>query len=113
MSPETSPRLVIEGGRGRVNVNDVDQSHQPDIPCAWRDDGALALHATDFWLIVHAARRSVLRGHHAYYGIAANIWALQRVHRAVERYWRTMLTRRSWKVEVRWKAFQRVKGGLN
>ncbi len=30
----------------------------------------------------------VLRGHYAYYGIAGNIRALQRVHRAVERYWR-------------------------
>ncbi len=30
----------------------------------------------------------MLRGHYAYYGIAGNIRALQRVHRAVERYWR-------------------------
>ncbi len=28
----------------------------------------------------------MLRGHYAYYGIAGNIRALQRVHRAVERY---------------------------
>jgi hypothetical protein len=51
----------------------------------------------------------VLRGHDAYYGIAGNIRALQRVHRAVERYWRKMLSSRSWKGEVRWKAFHRVK----
>ena len=38
----------------------------------------------------------VLRGHYAYYGIAGNIRALQRVHRAVERYWRKMLSSRSW-----------------
>jgi hypothetical protein len=28
----------------------------------------------------------MLRGHYAYYGIAGNIRALQRVHRTVERY---------------------------
>lgn len=50
----------------------------------------------------------VLRGHYAYYGIAGNIRALQRVHRAVERYWRKMLSSRSWKGEVRWTAFHRV-----
>ena len=51
----------------------------------------------------------MLRGHYAYYGIAGNIRALQRVHRAVERYWRKMLSSRSWKGEVRWTAFHRVK----
>jgi hypothetical protein len=38
----------------------------------------------------------VLRGHYAYYGIAGNIRALQKVYRAVERYWRKMLRSRSW-----------------
>jgi RNA-directed DNA polymerase len=33
----------------------------------------------------------MLRGHYAYYGIAGNLRALLRVHRAVERYWRKML----------------------
>jgi RNA-directed DNA polymerase len=51
----------------------------------------------------------VLRGHYAYYGIAGNIRALQRVHRAVERYWRQMLSSRSWKGDVRWQAFHRIK----
>jgi hypothetical protein len=37
----------------------------------------------------------VLRGHYAYYGIAGNFRALQRVHRATERYWRKMLRLRS------------------
>jgi RNA-directed DNA polymerase len=37
----------------------------------------------------------MLRGHYAYYGIAGNFRALQRVHRAVERYWRKMLSSRS------------------
>jgi hypothetical protein len=44
-----------------------------------------------------------------YYGIAGNIRALQRVHRAVERYWRKMLSSRSWQGEVRWTAFHRIK----
>ena len=37
-----------------------------------------------------------LRGHSAYYGVAGNIRALQKVYRAVERYWRKMLCSRSW-----------------
>jgi RNA-directed DNA polymerase len=51
----------------------------------------------------------MLRGHYAYYGIAGNIRALQRVHRAVECYWRIMLSSRSWKGEVLWKQFQQIK----
>jgi group II intron reverse transcriptase/maturase len=51
----------------------------------------------------------VLRGHYAYYGIAGNFRALQRVHRAVERYWRKMLSSRSWKGAIWWKAFQQIK----
>ena len=51
----------------------------------------------------------MLRGHYAYYGIAGNIRALQRVHRAVERYWRIMLSGRSWKGNVVWKQFQQIK----
>ena len=51
----------------------------------------------------------VLRGHYAYYGIAGNFRALQRVHRAVERYWRRMLSSRSWKGEIRWKRFHQIK----
>ena len=35
-------------------------------------------------------------GHDAYYGIAGNLRSLLKVHRAVERYWRKMLSRRSW-----------------
>ena len=51
----------------------------------------------------------MLRGHYADYGIAGNIRALQRVHRAVERYWRIMLSSRSWKGPVLWKQFQQIK----
>jgi len=51
----------------------------------------------------------MLRGPYAYYGIAGNIRALQRVHRAVQRYWRSMLSRRSWKGQVSWKQFQQLK----
>jgi hypothetical protein len=51
----------------------------------------------------------MLRGHYAYYGIAGNIRALQRVHRAVERYWRKMLSSRSWQGKVWWKRFQQIK----
>src|SRR5579859_2810819 len=51
----------------------------------------------------------MLRGHYAYYGIAGNIRALRRVHRAVERYWRKMLSSRSWHWQVWWKQFQQIK----
>jgi len=51
----------------------------------------------------------MLRGHEAYYGIAGNFRALQRVHRAVERYWRKMLSSRSWKGVIWWACFQRIK----
>jgi len=55
------------------------------------------------------ALNQMLRGHYAYYGIAGNIRALQRVHRAVERYWRITLSSRSWKGQVLWKQFQQIK----
>jgi RNA-directed DNA polymerase len=51
----------------------------------------------------------MLRGHYAYYGIAGNLQALQRVHRAVERYWRKMLSSRSWDGAIRWEQFRRSK----
>jgi RNA-directed DNA polymerase len=54
----------------------------------------------------------VLRGHYAYYGIAGNFRALQRVHRAVERYWYKMLCSRSRKGFISWAIFQRVKERL-
>ena len=51
----------------------------------------------------------MLRGHYAYYGIAGNLRALLRVHRAVEHYWRKMLSSRSWHGMIRWEQFQRIK----
>jgi hypothetical protein len=51
----------------------------------------------------------MLRGHYAYYGVAGNLRALLRLHRAVEHYWRKMLSSRSWHGTVRWEQFQRIK----
>ncbi len=51
----------------------------------------------------------VLRGHYAYYGIAGNFRALQKVHRFVERYWRKMLCSRSRKGHITWEVFHRIK----
>ncbi len=51
----------------------------------------------------------MLRGHYAYYGIAGNFRALQRVHRAVKRFWRRMLSSRSWKGAIWWKYFHQIK----
>ena len=52
--------------------------------------------------------RRVLRGHYAYYGIAGNFRALQKVQRFVERYWRKMLSSRSRAGYVTWEAFVRI-----
>jgi RNA-directed DNA polymerase len=51
----------------------------------------------------------VLRGHYGYYGIAGNFRALQKVHRAVERYWHKMLCSRSRKGSIVWAVFHRLK----
>ena len=51
----------------------------------------------------------MLRGHYVYYGIGGNFRSLQRVHRAVERYWRKMLSSRSWHGTIYWTHFQRIK----
>src|SRR5215469_2215653 len=51
----------------------------------------------------------MLRGHYAYYGIAGNTRALHRVHRAVERYWRKMVSSRSWDGVVGWKQFYQLR----
>ena len=51
----------------------------------------------------------MLRGHYAYYGIAGNLRTLLKVYRAVEHYWRKMLSSRSWHGTVRWEQFQQIK----
>jgi group II intron reverse transcriptase/maturase len=50
----------------------------------------------------------VLCGHYAYYGIAGNLRALQKVHRFVIGYWRKMLCSRSRKGYVTWESFQGI-----
>ena len=52
---------------------------------------------------------AVLRGHYAYYGIAGNFRSLQKVHRAVERYWHKMLCSRSWAGRITWDMFHQIK----
>jgi group II intron reverse transcriptase/maturase len=52
---------------------------------------------------------AVLRGHYAYYGIARNFRSLQKVHRAVERYWHKMLCSRSWAGRITWDMFHQIK----
>jgi RNA-directed DNA polymerase len=54
-------------------------------------------------------RNQVLRGHDAYYGIAGNFHAVQRVHRVVERYWYKMLCSQSRKGHISWEIFHRIK----
>ena len=52
---------------------------------------------------------TVLRGHYAYYGIAGNFRSLQKVHRAVERFWHKMLCSRSWASRITWEVFHQIK----
>jgi RNA-directed DNA polymerase len=52
---------------------------------------------------------AALRGHYAYYGIAGNFRSLQKVHRAVERYWHKMLCSRSWAGRITWDTFHQIK----
>jgi RNA-directed DNA polymerase len=51
----------------------------------------------------------MLRGHYAYYGVVGNLPALLRVHRAVEHYWRKMLSSRIWHGTICWEKFQQIK----
>src|SRR3974390_3174152 len=53
--------------------------------------------------------KTVLRGHYAYYGIAGNFRSLQKVHRAVERFWHKMLCSRSWAGRITWEGFHQIK----
>jgi group II intron reverse transcriptase/maturase len=55
---------------------------------------------------------TVLRGHYAYYGIAGNIRALQKVYRAGERYWHRMLCSRSRHGYLAWEVLQQIKERL-
>lgn len=54
----------------------------------------------------------VLRGHYAYYGIAGNFHAIQRVYRRVESYWRKMLCSRSRAGYIPWQLFHRIRERL-
>jgi hypothetical protein len=51
----------------------------------------------------------VLRGHYAYYGVAGNFRALQRVYRAVERCWQRLLGSRSRAGQITSEVFHRIK----
>jgi RNA-directed DNA polymerase len=51
----------------------------------------------------------ILRGHYAYDGIAGNLGSLRRVDRSVERSWRTRLSSRRQKAQVRWEVFLGIK----
>lgn len=54
----------------------------------------------------------VLRGHYAYYGIAGNFHAIQRVYRRVECYWRKMLCSRSRAGYIPWQVFHSIRERL-
>jgi hypothetical protein len=51
----------------------------------------------------------ILRGHYNYYGICGNFHALIRLYNKVERFWRKMLSSRSWKSYITWDKFNQLK----
>ena len=51
---------------------------------------------------------AILRRHYAYYGLAGNFPALQRIYEAVKRYWRKMLGSRSGQGRMTWKKFNPI-----
>jgi hypothetical protein len=51
----------------------------------------------------------LLRGHHAYNGLAGNVRSMLKLHRAVERYWHKMLCTRSWAASCTWAVFNQLK----
>jgi group II intron reverse transcriptase/maturase len=53
-----------------------------------------------------------LRGHYAYYGIAGNFHAIEKVFRRVEWYWRKMLCSRSRAGYIPWAVFHRIRERL-
>ena len=55
-----------------------------------------------------APKSVLLRGHYAYFG-AGNFRALEKVYRAVERYWHKMLYSRSWNGGIGWKVFHQIR----
>ena len=55
---------------------------------------------------------SALRGHFAYYGVAGNFSALQRIYRITQRYWHRMLCSRSRKGYITWDVFQQIQARL-
>ena len=51
----------------------------------------------------------LLQGYYAYFGVAGNFRALQRIGHAVERYWRKLLSSRSRKGHIPWDVFHQIK----
>ena len=48
-------------------------------------------------------------GPYAYYGVAGNFRSLQKVHRALERYWHKMLCSRTRAARMTWDVFHQIK----
>lgn len=50
----------------------------------------------------------VLRGHFNYYGIAGNTKSIVRIYRFAEKYWKTILGKRSWKGVITWEKYDQL-----
>ena len=51
----------------------------------------------------------ILRGHYNYYGMGGNINSLFKLYNKVENYFKKMLSSRSWKGEINWEKYSKVK----
>jgi hypothetical protein len=102
-------------------THDCTRNHQGYFKVGWKTDKTrLRRSLANFHQLLQRIRHEplkaqvvqlnqALRGHYAYYGVAGNLRSLQRLYDNVERYWRTMLSRRNRKGMIGWDVFQQIK----
>ncbi|HEY5586000.1 MAG TPA: hypothetical protein VIK78_16105 [Ruminiclostridium sp.] len=63
------------------------------------------------WNIKDQANKinEMLRGHYNYYGMGGNLNSLIQIHDKTEKYWKKMLSSRSWKGYINWSKFMEIK----
>ena len=63
------------------------------------------------WAIKEQAIKinEMLRGHYNYYGMGGNLRSLLKIYYKAEKFWRKMLSSRSWKGYVNWDKFKEIK----
>jgi RNA-directed DNA polymerase len=102
-------------------THDCTRNHQGYFKVGWKTDKTrLRRSLANFHQLLQRIRHEplkaqvvqlnqALRGPYAYDGVAGNLRSLQRLYDHVERYWRTMLSRRNRKGMIGWDVFQQIK----